>query len=379
MSFLSVEKMLSPMTAEAAEIIRRNGSVSDIKSGGYIGGFFCNMADVFRLIRQEPEILLFALLQWGCITLAYMGWVQALDWIPDSVWEEIRSANKDDRDSGFALLNLFLIGWSFVIVVCVSFPLSILSAGMVAVHALRHEGYESTFFYAVWRGMQNVGQQWVFTTIDAWITVKAIFDRLPKKRNRDRRTLADEALYYAWKLGTMGMVPAMVYGRGLIGAAKDSLTMVKREPGLAIAIRFGYSGVCWIIGIATYVAAVLFAGAKGLYAPADNGIYTFYFYMTVPIFVSVGIISVFVRPFFLLMVAKLYTDVLEPKGMLDVAMSDEAEQVETAPAWPVFFLAGAVFFAVVTAVFLADDIGLRGWVEDLAAQDFARIAETRDK
>lgn len=378
MSFFSVEKMLSPTTRGAAEVIRNNGGVGDIKTGGHIGGFFSNLGEVFRLIRQEPEILIFALLQWGCITLAYMGWVQALDWIPDSVWQEVERANDEDRDSGFALLNLFLIGWSFVIVVCVSFPLSILSAGMVAVHALRHEGYESTFFYALWRGMRNVGQQWVFTSVDAWITVKAIFDRLPKKKNRHRRTLADEALYYAWKLGTMGMVPAMVYGHGLIGAAKDSLTMIKRAPGRAIAIRFGYSGICWIVGIATYVAAMAYGCTMGLNASGESGIYTFYFYMTVPIFISVGVISVLVRPFFLLMVAKLYTDVMAPKGLLDGAAAGEETMTDTAPAWPVFFLAGVLLFAVLTAVFMADDIGLTAWIENLAAQDFARMGAAQD-
>jgi hypothetical protein len=379
MGFFSVERMLSPMTGEAADVIRKNGGASGIKTGRHIGSFFGNLGGVFRLIREEPEILLFALLQWGCITLAYMGWVQALDWIPDSVWEEVRRANDEDRDSGFALVNLFLIGWSFVMVVCVSFPLSILSAGMVAVHALRHEGYESTFFYALWRGMRNVGQQWVFTSVDAWITVKAIFDRLPKKNNRHRRTIADEVLYYAWKLGTMGIVPAMVYGHGLLGAAKDSLVMIKRAPGRAIAIRFGYSGICWIVGIATYVAAMIYGCAMGLNSDSENFIYTFYFYMTVPIFISVGVISVLVRPFFLLMVAKLYTDVMEPKGLLDGAAGAEVKSMEdTAPVWPVFFFAGAILFAVLTAIFMADEIGLTAWIERLAAEDFARIAEPQD-
>ncbi|MFN7114365.1 MAG: hypothetical protein ACK4PK_08395 [Alphaproteobacteria bacterium] len=377
MSFFSLEKKLSPMTRDAAKVIRSNGGVGDIKRGGHIGGFFSNLGDVFRLIRQEPEILIFAVLQWACITLAYMGWVQALDWIPDSVWQEVQRANNEDRDSGFALLNLFLIGWSFIIVVCVSFPLSILTAGMVAVHALRHEGYESTFFYALWRGMRNVGQQWVFTSVDAWITVRAIFDRLPKKNNSNPRTLADEALYYAWKLATMGMVPAMIYGHGLVGAAKDSVTMIKLAPARAIAIRFGYSGICWIVGITTYIAAIIYGCSIGFGAGHENFIYAFYFYMTVPIFISVGIISVLVRPFFLLMVAKLYTDVMAPKGLLDAAVAGEKTMADTAPAWPVFFLAGAMLFAVLTAIFMTDDIGLTAWVENLAAKDFARMGKTQ--
>jgi len=206
--------------------------------------------------------------------------------------------------------------------------------------------------------------------------VKAIFDRLPKKNNRHRRSLADEVLYYAWKLGTMGMVPAMVYGHGLIGAAKESLTMIKRAPGRAIVIRFGYSGVCWIVGITTYIGAMVYGCTMGLRSSGENGIYTFYFYMTVPIFMSVGVISVLVRPFFLLMVAKLYTDVMAPKGLLDGAAAGGAsDTMHAAPAWPVFFLAGAMLFAVLTAVFMADDIGLTAWIEKLAEQDFARIAE----
>jgi hypothetical protein len=372
-SIFHMDDELAEYTREARAVIEANGGPGAIRR---IGSFFGNLGDVFRLITQEPEILLFAALQWAVIAAGYLCWVQALDWIPDSVWEEVARAEEQNRDSGFDFINFFLIGWSFAVVAAASFPLAILNAAMVAVHGLRHDGYDSTIVTALRMGFRNIGKQWAFTTADAWITVTAILDRLPKKRG-PKRTAMDELLYYAWKLATMGMVPAMVHGRGIIDAAKDSVRMIKGEPGRAIAIRFGYSGLCWILGILTYAGSIAFFSLYGHdIEGAKNEIFNFYFLMAVPICISVGVIMVLVRPFFLLMVAKLYTEVINPKVSFDPQiMAENAGGQEEAAISPyaIGFLAGCLILAVILAAVYANDLGLTDWVDSLAAKDFAKI------
>src|SRR5690606_815471 len=95
----------------------------------------------FRLIAAEREIVLFAALQWAVIGIAYVIWTQILDWIPDSVWEE---AARSDRETDFLLINLVLLGWSFLVVAVASYPISLLNAAMTAAHYLRSAGQTST-------------------------------------------------------------------------------------------------------------------------------------------------------------------------------------------------------------------------------------------
>jgi hypothetical protein len=84
--------------------------------------------------------------------------------------------------------------------------------------------------------------------------------------------------------------------------------------------------------------------------------------MAVPIFVAVGATAVLVRPFFLVMVSKLYTDVIN--------IDSEAGT----PAPDTKFDALAFVFAILLCVLLAfyffgDQLGIRSLIEFLAARD----------
>lgn len=374
----SIRKRLYAYTKDVADLLHKTGDVHNLKKGHHVRGFFSHLREVFFLIRQEPEILAFAGLQWVCIILAYMGWVQALDWIPEHVWQEAERNRKDNYNPAFDDINLFMIGWSFAIVFCVSLPLSVLSAAMVAVHALRHEGYPSTFSHALWLALRNAGQQWVFAALDAWVTLYTIFDRIPGEGRRSRRTYADELMYYTWKMATIGMAPALLYGRGLTGAAQDSLKMIRDAPVRAMAIRLGYSGVCWIIGIATYALTIVFLRMGGASFLGDvggrpSGIYSIYFYLTVPALVAVTVIAVLVRPFFMLMVAGLYGDVIQPAGLLG---DERAAARGGGFSWstPVFLLGMMLALVVMFVVLMPGQTGLPGWVGDLADRAFLPLS-----
>lgn len=69
--------------------------ISSTPSGG-VGRFLGRVGQAGMLALREKEILVFALLQWLVIALAYLLWVQMLDWIPEEVW---RSAAESDKGS----------------------------------------------------------------------------------------------------------------------------------------------------------------------------------------------------------------------------------------------------------------------------------------
>lgn len=359
MPFAAEREALNVARDGAREIFDKSGTKPKVLSAENFSTFWGELGYSFRLIAEEKEIIFFAALQWVTIALAYIIWTQMLDWIPDHVWEQV---GKRDNNVEFKLLNLALLAWSFFVVAVASYPISLLNAAMTAAHYLRSAGEISTIGKCLNLAFKHLGRLWAFTTIDAWITVSAILDRLPR-RGGNRRTALDELLYYAWKIGTIGVVPALVAGKGFIDAAKDSVSLLRNRPARAIGIRMGYSLICWIIGIATYVGGLSYLIAFGGSAGYVNKIYNFYVLMAVPIVLAVGVTAVLVRPFYLVMVAKLYTDV--------VPIDREATALTHDKKFDTLAFVFAVLLCFLLGFYLfGDELGIRAWVESLAAQDF---------
>ena len=209
MIFATEREALNVARDDARKIFEETGAKPKVLSTENLSTFGSELGYAVKLIAQEKEIIFFAAMQWVTIAIAYLIWTQILDWIPDSVWDQV---SKDDNDIEFGLLNAVLLGWSFFVVAVASYPISIFNAAMTAAHYLRSSGQSSTIAKCLNLAFKNLGRLWVFITIDAWITVNAILDRMPRKRNN--RTALDELIYYAWKIGTMGVVPALVAGKG---------------------------------------------------------------------------------------------------------------------------------------------------------------------
>ena len=294
-----------------------------------------------RLMRQEKEILLFAALQWLVIGFAYLMWTQVLDWIPDSVWAEVARASAEDREAEAGLANLAIWGWSLLIIATAAYPLALLNAAIVASHYLRTSNQASTIPACLKLASKNLGRVWLFTAMDALITAHAILDRLPRKRRR--RTAFKEAAYYAWKIATVGALPALVSGKGFVGAANESVWLLEDQPVRTIGIRMGYSLVCWIVGVLAYVGAILFFVQFGGPLGGENWVYHFYVLMAAPIFIAVGITAM-IRPLFVIAVSKLYTDVVPVNVEIERTVVTDAEnEIE----WP------TMVFAMLLGVLLA--------------------------
>jgi hypothetical protein len=365
MFFADERETLNLARDKAQEVFTQTGEKPEVLSEKNLSTFFGELGAAFRLILEEKEILFFAMLQWLVIAFAYLVWTQMLDWIPDDVWRQV---SKKDNKISFTLLNLALTGWSFLVVMVASYPLSLLNAAITAVHYLRTAGRRSTIASCLSYAYRNLPQLWVFTTIDAWITVNAILDRMPRRNSR--RTAADEALYYAWKIGTLGVVPALTAGKGFFGAAKDSVTVLAAHPLRAIGIRMGYSLICWLIGILTYIGGLSYVMHFSQSTGSTNGVYNFYVLIAVPIVFSVGVTAVLVRPLYLVVVARLYAEVVPIGEAADVPASSRKADI------------AGVIFAVLLCTLLAfywfgDQLGLRGWIESLAARDLRGVDGSR--
>jgi hypothetical protein len=155
----------------------------------------------------------------------------------------------------------------------------------------------------------------MFQTADSWWTVMTILRRLPKKN--DHNDLLDHALgeatYYAWKVGTVGVLPALLSGQGLIDAGKTSVIFVRRKLWDVIKLRGGYSALCWIIGIAAYIGGFYFFCHFHALFESEHEFFTFCLMMGIPILAATGVIKLFLRPIYIISCCKLYSDYLKEK------------------------------------------------------------------
>lgn len=360
MFFRSQRAELQLARNSAKDVFNDNGLKPSVLSSQNISIFGGNLGYAYKLIWQEKEILFFAALQWATIAIAYILWTKILYWIPDAFWDEVGRSSQNDDDGAFTLINIAILIWSFFVVAVASYPLSILNAAMTASHYLRSAGKPSTLANCLNLAFNNLSRLWVFTTIDAWITVDAILDRLPRKGKG--RTASDEFLYYAWKIGTIGVLPALVAGKDYTDAAKDSVSVLRHSPVRAIGIRMGYSLICWIIGLSAYFGSLYYLSTVSGPNGRMKGLYDFYLVLAVPIIIAVGVNSVLVRPFYLVMISKLYSDVLQLHE--DVTVPTAARKFDLL----------AVFFSIMLSLLLAlyffgDQLGIRDWIEHLASKD----------
>lgn len=282
--------------------------------GEGLAGFWARTKFSVRLILLEKELITFALLQWACIALGYYLWIQMIGWIPEAAWE--RASHSDSATIG----DLILFLWSFFCVGIVAFPLGILSGCMGAVHFLNRQGKESTIDECLKMVLPRAWPLWIFHWIDGWWTVRRILDRLPKKN--DRRTAAEkalsEAIYYAWKIGTIGILPALVTGRGLIDAGQRSIGLVRRKLKDVVLLRAGYSSLCWVVGLTAYAGAILFfvafPGLVNWKLGVAGQMYTIYFWLAVPILIAAGVVLLFLRPIFVISAFDIYADYVREQG-----------------------------------------------------------------
>ena len=354
--------MLNKLDFIKEEIRSIPGIKQKPKRAGALKYFFIRAGQAIKLVFLEREIIVFALLQWVAIGLGYFLWVQMLNWIPEEVWR-----STENSDSG-SIADIVLLAWSFIIVGIVALPIGILNACIGAVHFLHRQGRPSTIAACLQIVLPRVWPLWVFSWTDGWITVNRILDRLPKKRNWPPSALS-EALYYAWKLGTIGVPPALLSGRGLIEAGKDSILLVKNKIADTALLRVGYSIICWVVGISAYIGTIIFFIVFDDLVPSGeiySTIYEFYFWAGVPIVIAVGIILLFLRPIYTISSADIYADYLQERN--EPLMLPQPPSKLTS-----VMVAVLVLLAIVMAViFFRDQLGITDMLSTPYGQEFFR-------
>ena len=265
---------------------------------------------------KEKEIFFFGLLQLLVIMVGYVFWLQVLNWIPQGIWNEVQACIDRGEDDCTGLIDIALYLWGMAIVVIISFPVGILSCSIGTTHFLVSRNEESTVLKCLNASFSNAWAIWKFHAIDGYITINRILERLPK--DDDTRTPADKALeeaaYYAWKVGTAGMVPNLILGNKLIPSGISSINFVKSKFKEVASLRGAYSSICWLIAILSYIGAIILTAVFEDQLTLSTGeieIGAFYNYMIIPICFATLSVVVVLRPLYIISICDLYSDYLE--------------------------------------------------------------------
>ncbi len=280
--------------------------------GESLQGFFKDTWRSFKFILTEKENIFFAFLQLAAIALGYYIWVQIIGWIPAEVWDEI-----SDKDSVGVMINIAFVVWSFICVGLVAYPIGILTACMGASYVLHSEQQESTIAKCLKIVLKRSWPLWIFSWFDGWLTVNRILERLPKKKDRTPRVVKifKELVYQAWKIATLGIIPALVYGRTVTEACKDSFGLLKNRFIELGKLRVAYSLICWIIGIWCYLSLIVFFPIIIQFQKAHNlsGIFAFYLFAGAPMIFALCFIMVVFRPLYIISSTRIYIDYAREK------------------------------------------------------------------
>ena len=269
-----------------------------------IAGFFNRSAYAISLISREKEILLFSALQWIAIALVGLLWGEMLGWIPHELLN-VRSLHD-------FLVDFAVFAWSFLCTALAAYPIAVFTAAMGAAHFLRQQGQPSTIGACLQLALPNASRLWIFYLWDGWQTFNWIIDNVPRKgggdfRFAERRALA-KATHHAWKTGTLGMPPALLLGRGLIEAASESVSLLKKRSTEVVKLRGGYAAICGIVILAGLMATTMLF-IFGLTPPKGTAPRTIYvLWIGVPMFAIIGVIELLVRPVYVIAACQMYSE-----------------------------------------------------------------------
>ena len=298
---IELKTALTKLKNDSFSTMEENDKPQKVESLSYFGRCISYSS---KLIFTEKEIIVFALLQLVVIALGYYLWVQILGLIPEEVWE---SARKDD---GASVVDLVLLVWSFLCVGLTTYPLGLLSACMTTAHFLHESGQESTVAKCLRVVLPKSWTIWMFSWIDGWWTILRILERLPKKKDRTPLyvKIRNEAIYQAWKVASLGFLPAIIIGRNVNEACKDSLGLLKTHFKTMCQLRIAYSLICWIFGVGTYIGAIFLAPHILERMNSNNDMHTFYTFIGIPLILSLFFIQVIFRPIYILSACRIYSN-----------------------------------------------------------------------
>lgn len=342
--------------------IRRHGSEIDeikrwrsLRKGTISKTFIPKFFNTAQTVFSNRIILTNSIVQVLLVGLIYLVWIQIFAWIPEHVYR-----NSYYTDQRYFAHTVLLI-WSIACVGIASFVVALLSAGTIVTYIQIQSGSHINFCGCLRAALPNLWFLWVYQWIDGWLTVRQIVLRLPTSNPKYKRTIAEaitsEALYYGWKVGTMGLVPSILYARSdPLDTINLCVAFTKSRILDLIRLRLGYSGACWIVGCASYILTLTYLQIWWPLRQSDpfTVIYEVYRVFSIPIIVALVVVNVILRPVYLLSVVEMF-HVYATDHDLKFSLTDETRPASTSLAIIIFCMLVVIIFVV---LFFHNQLGI---------------------
>ena len=270
-----------------------------------------------KLIFKEKEIIFFALLQLVCIGLAYWSCVQMLHLMHD-----IGPAYNGPR--GYQGHGYVLLIWIIFVFILTGGLLGLLTACMGAAHFLHESGQESTIIKCLRIVLPKVWSIFKLYLIDACWAIGRVKTHMPlsifypKTLTYTRLSgnfVADrwmrEAIYQAWKISLLGVLPALIVGRGTAEACKDSLGILKTHFKTLQQLKIAYSSLRWRIGLGALVIGMFFGPNIFPHLAEENYVLS----VMLPMIFALFFIQVFLKPIYILSICRIYSHYVQENNI----------------------------------------------------------------
>lgn len=252
-----------------------------------------------KLILKEKEIVFFALLQFLCIAVAYWLCVQMLHLMHD-----IGPAYNGPR--GYRGHAYILVIWIIFVFILTGGFLGMFTACMGAAHFLHESGQESTIIKCLRIVFPKVWSVFMLYLIDAYWAISRIISHIPFSEQRGNFA-ADrwmrESIYQAWKVASIGVLPALIVGRGVTEGCKDSLGILKTHFKTLQQLKIAYSSLSWRIGGGACVIGMFFGPNIFPHLAEVNYVLS----VMLPMIFALFFIQVFLKPIYILSICRIYS------------------------------------------------------------------------
>lgn len=181
----------------------------------------------------------------------------------------------------------------------------VFNGAMGAATYMHAEGHPATVEGALYIAMRNAPTIWKFNIIQFVVMILTSSGQ----KSGLATTFAKAAIRTAWTYGSIGMMPAILNGKGLTDAMKRSIDFLKTEPIKIISLVFarGFCGAVILLSAVGLIALGLKFEIYSLFIPA----------------VVLIILMLFVYPIYVSVLYMLYLDFLkEQKYSLQVVTRD---------------------------------------------------------
>lgn len=306
------------------------------------------LRQALNTVAASPVVFVLLLLSVAVTVVGFFVVAQIILWLPNEVWVSSSGTGQIG-----AVPFLAAAVWGLGIIAGMLTLLAHINGAIIVACRRRRTGEAAGLVACLTQANQSIGRQAVIALIDAFKTFSVLSWYLSSYYHASR-ALETRSGYNTWKLGTLGALPALVFGRSYQQAGETACALFRAAPDRMINIWLGHRLANWIWGSCAVVAWSVFLILTGELTAAPDAAHWFYdmfaLALSLPTLICCVTLGV-LRPLYSVMQSDLYSDFGGAHASAVEATASTDEYHTLAVGLRAFFLAAA--FTAITPLLQA--------------------------